>query len=163
MVGVALRAEKKLHSMNEVPLLPPLYSTMRWRLRLSQPPPPPVGVPREKSVESGETDGAASNFAAVVGAKEKEKGEANVVGDGVKKGLVFVGKKDLKFDLDDLLKASAEVLDKGTFGTAYKAVLETCMAIVVKRLRDVNLGEKFSPRDFSHLRDQRGGREKFAT
>ncbi|KAL2553949.1 putative inactive receptor kinase [Forsythia ovata] len=101
-----------------------------------------VGVPREKSVESGETDGAASNVAAVVGAKEKEKGEANVVGGGVKKGLVFVGKKDLKFDLDDLLKASAEVLGKGTFGTAYKAVLETGMAVVVKRLRDVNLGEK---------------------
>ncbi|KAL2538287.1 putative inactive receptor kinase [Forsythia ovata] len=94
--------------------------------------------------------GTASNFAAMVGAKEKERGEANVVGDGVKRGLVFVGKKDLKFDLVDLLKASAEVLAKGTFGTAYKVVLETGMAVVVKRMRDVNLGEKFSTRDFSH-------------
>ncbi|CAI9763482.1 unnamed protein product [Fraxinus pennsylvanica] len=100
-----------------------------------------VGVPREKTVDSEGTDAPASSFAAVVGAKEKEKGEANVVGGG-KKGLVFLGKKDMKFDLDDLLKASAEVLGKGTFGTAYKAVLETGLSVVVKRLRDVSLGEK---------------------
>ncbi|CAI9777668.1 unnamed protein product [Fraxinus pennsylvanica] len=100
-----------------------------------------VGVHREKTVEGEGTDAPASNFAAAVGAKEKDRGEANVVGGG-KKGLVFVGRKDLMFDLDDLLKASAEVLGKGTFGTAYKAVLETGLAVVVKRLRDVNLGEK---------------------
>jgi serine/threonine protein kinase len=45
------------------------------------------------------------------------------------------------FDLEDLLRASAEVLGKGTFGTAYKAVMENGAAVAVKRLKDVELGE----------------------
>ena len=43
--------------------------------------------------------------------------------------------------MEELLRASAEVLGKGTFGTSYKAVLETAIAVVVKRLRDVKMGE----------------------
>ncbi|KAJ3674131.1 hypothetical protein LUZ60_006123 [Juncus effusus] len=56
------------------------------------------------------------------------------------KRLVFLGGKE-SFDLEDLLRASAEVLGKGTFGTAYKAVMETGAAVAVKRLKDVELGE----------------------
>ncbi|KAK9114833.1 hypothetical protein Syun_021630 [Stephania yunnanensis] len=41
------------------------------------------------------------------------------------------------FDLEDLLRASAEVLGKGSVGTSYKAVLEEGTAVVVKRLKDV--------------------------
>lgn len=41
------------------------------------------------------------------------------------------------FDLDDLLKASAEGLGKGSFGNCYKAVLEAGLVVVVKRLRDL--------------------------
>ncbi|CAK9153203.1 unnamed protein product [Ilex paraguariensis] len=41
------------------------------------------------------------------------------------------------FDLEDLLRASAEVLGKGSLGTTYKAVLEEGTAVVVKRLKDV--------------------------
>ncbi|KAK9114839.1 hypothetical protein Syun_021636 [Stephania yunnanensis] len=37
----------------------------------------------------------------------------------------------------DLLRASAEVLGKGSVGTSYKAVLEDGTAVVVKRLKDV--------------------------
>ncbi|KAK6127413.1 hypothetical protein DH2020_038834 [Rehmannia glutinosa] len=82
-----------------------------------------------------------TSFAAAMGAKEKEKGESNVISGG-KKGLIFFGKTGWNFDLEDLLRASAEVLGKGAFGTAYKAVMETGLAVAVKRLRDVNLGEK---------------------
>ncbi|KAL0430422.1 UNVERIFIED_CONTAM: putative inactive receptor kinase [Sesamum radiatum] len=90
-----------------------------------------LGLPREKTVESG--DGTSSSFGA--GA------ESNVISGG-KRGLVFLGKMGWNFDMEDLLRASAEVLGKGTFGTTYKAVLETGLAVAVKRLRDVNLGEK---------------------
>ncbi|GAU29451.1 hypothetical protein TSUD_227160 [Trifolium subterraneum] len=46
------------------------------------------------------------------------------------------------FDLEDLLRASAEVLGKGTFGAAYKAVLEDATTVVVKRLKEVAVGKK---------------------
>jgi hypothetical protein len=52
--------------------------------------------------------------------------------------LVFVGKGAMySFDLEDLLRALAEVLGKGSVGTSYKAVLEEGTTVVVKRLKDV--------------------------
>ncbi|KAL6177362.1 hypothetical protein ACLB2K_048888 [Fragaria x ananassa] len=56
--------------------------------------------------------------------------------------LVFFEGCHYAFDLEDLLRASAEVLGKGTFGTAYKAILEDATVVVVKRLKDVNVGKK---------------------
>lgn len=98
-----------------------------------------IEIPRDKSVDSVEKDGTGGGFAAIgVKMKEKEKVEGNVGG----KSLVFFGKVGKGFDLDDLLKASAEVLGKGTFGTAYKAGLEKGLTVAVKRLRDVVVGEK---------------------
>ncbi|XP_057807231.1 probable inactive receptor kinase At1g48480 [Salvia miltiorrhiza] len=76
--------------------------------------------------------------------KEVEIQEAEIGGwrKGRDKGLVFFGNTGWDFDVEELLRASAEVLGKGTFGTAYKAVLETGLAVAVKRLRDVKMGEK---------------------
>ncbi|GFQ04697.1 probable inactive receptor kinase at4g23740 [Phtheirospermum japonicum] len=51
--------------------------------------------------------------------------------------LVFIEDSYRTFDLEDMLKASAGVLGKGTFGTCYKATLENGITIVVKRLREV--------------------------
>ncbi|WOL14188.1 putative inactive receptor kinase [Canna indica] len=66
---------------------------------------------------------------------------ATSASSGAKK-LVFFGKEGPRpFDLEDLLRASAEVLGKGTFGTAYKAVLESGLTVAVKRLKDVNSPE----------------------
>ncbi|KAL2238296.1 probable inactive receptor kinase At4g23740 [Sesamum indicum] len=56
--------------------------------------------------------------------------------------LVFFEGCNYAFDLEDLLRASAEVLGKGTFGTAYKAILEDATMVVVKRLKDVNVGKR---------------------
>ncbi|XP_073000062.1 probable inactive receptor kinase At4g23740 [Typha latifolia] len=56
--------------------------------------------------------------------------------------LVFFEGCNFVFDLEDLLRASAEVLGKGTFGTAYKAVLEDATTVVVKRLKEVGVGKK---------------------
>lgn len=48
----------------------------------------------------------------------------------------------VSFDLEDLLRASAEVLGKGSVGTAYKAILEDGTVMAVKRLKDVTTGKK---------------------
>lgn len=56
--------------------------------------------------------------------------------------LVFFEGCTFAFDLEDLLRASAEVLGKGTFGTAYKAVLEDATTVVVKRLKEVGVGKR---------------------
>nr|GMC59704.1 probable inactive receptor kinase RLK902 [Ipomoea batatas] len=100
-----------------------------------------IEIPPEKEVMAGGGGGAA---AAAFGAKEKEVVNAEVNGGGVGgNSLVFFAKAPGRnYDLDDLLKASAEVLGKGTFGTAYKAVLDAGITLVVKRLRDVTVPEK---------------------
>ncbi|KAG9446727.1 hypothetical protein H6P81_012855 [Aristolochia fimbriata] len=56
--------------------------------------------------------------------------------------LVFFYGCRYAFDLEDLLRASAEVLGKGTFGTSYKAVLEDSTSVVVKRLKEVSAGKR---------------------
>ncbi|OMO97699.1 hypothetical protein COLO4_14422 [Corchorus olitorius] len=54
--------------------------------------------------------------------------------------VFFEGVK--RFELEDLLRASAEMLGKGGFGTAYKAVLDDGNVVAVKRLKDANVGGK---------------------
>uniref|UniRef100_A0A1J3CKP1 Putative inactive receptor kinase n=1 Tax=Noccaea caerulescens TaxID=107243 RepID=A0A1J3CKP1_NOCCA len=60
----------------------------------------------------------------------------------VSKDLIFFVKSFGEFDLDGLLKASAEVLGKGTVGSSYKASFEHGLVVAVKRLRDVVVPEK---------------------
>ncbi|KAF5456559.1 hypothetical protein F2P56_026029 [Juglans regia] len=52
--------------------------------------------------------------------------------------LYFVRNDRVMFDLQDLLRASAEVLGSGSFGSSYKAVLLSGPAMVVKRFRQMN-------------------------
>ncbi|XVF68424.1 hypothetical protein PTKIN_Ptkin11bG0001900 [Pterospermum kingtungense] len=77
------------------------------------------------------------------GRSEKPKEE---FGSGVqepeKNKLVFFEGCSYNFDLEDLLRASAEVLGKGSYGTAYKAVLEESTTVVVKRLKEVVVGKR---------------------
>ncbi|KAI3454267.1 hypothetical protein Pfo_010930 [Paulownia fortunei] len=42
------------------------------------------------------------------------------------------------FDLDDLLRAAAEVIGRGKLGTTYKAMLECGSVVAVKRLKEMN-------------------------
>lgn len=51
--------------------------------------------------------------------------------------LIFFDGGGYSFDLENLLRASAKVLGKGSVGTSYKAVLEEGTTMVVKRLKDV--------------------------
>ncbi|CAK7338647.1 unnamed protein product [Dovyalis caffra] len=52
--------------------------------------------------------------------------------------LQFFDKNIPVFDLDDLLRASANVLGKGNFGTTYKANLESGTVVAVKRVKYMN-------------------------
>ncbi|GFS44236.1 leucine-rich repeat protein kinase family protein [Actinidia rufa] len=52
--------------------------------------------------------------------------------------LTFLRDTAERFDLGDLLKASAEVLGSGYFGSSYKAALVTGKMMVVKRFRHMN-------------------------
>ncbi|KAH7307208.1 hypothetical protein KP509_22G049700 [Ceratopteris richardii] len=53
------------------------------------------------------------------------------------KKLVFLDGVEHSFDLEELLRASAEVLGKGSIGTSYKAALDSGLIVAVKRLRDI--------------------------
>nr|DAD35402.1 TPA_asm: hypothetical protein HUJ06_006042 [Nelumbo nucifera] len=56
------------------------------------------------------------------------------------KMVFFEGVK--RFELEDLLRASAEMLGKGGFGTAYKAILSDGNVVAVKRLKEIQVGGK---------------------
>ncbi|XVE97873.1 hypothetical protein REPUB_Repub03eG0056200 [Reevesia pubescens] len=52
--------------------------------------------------------------------------------------LVMVNDDKGAFGLQDLMKAAAEVLGNGGLGSAYKAVMANGLAVVVKRMREMN-------------------------
>ncbi|XP_062224645.1 pollen receptor-like kinase 4 [Phragmites australis] len=52
--------------------------------------------------------------------------------------LVFIQEGRPRFEIEDLLRASAEVLGSGNFGSSYKATLCEGPAVVVKRFKDMN-------------------------
>ncbi|XP_073064272.1 probable inactive receptor kinase At4g23740 isoform X1 [Primulina eburnea] len=72
--------------------------------------------------------------------QKKEKIVSEHQGNGGR--LTFFEGCNLAFDLEDLLRASAEVLGRGTFGTTYKAALEDATVVTVKRLKEVIVGKK---------------------
>ncbi|KAJ0989182.1 hypothetical protein J5N97_007538 [Dioscorea zingiberensis] len=55
---------------------------------------------------------------------------------GFERGRMVFFEEGKRFELEDLLRASAEMLGKGGCGTAYKAVLDDGSIVAVKRLRD---------------------------
>ncbi|KAJ8548281.1 hypothetical protein K7X08_030750 [Anisodus acutangulus] len=59
-------------------------------------------------------------------------------GGGFERGKMVFFEGAKRFELEDLLRASAEMLGKGGFGTAYKAVLDDGNVVAVKRLKELN-------------------------
>ncbi|PON95097.1 Mitogen-activated protein kinase kinase kinase [Trema orientale] len=90
------------------------------------------------------TDSEASGVAkAKIGRSEPPKEDfGSGVQEAEKNKLVFFEGCSYNFDLEDLLRASAEVLGKGSYGTTYKAILEEGTTVVVKRLKEVVVGKK---------------------
>ncbi|KAL5721884.1 non-specific serine/threonine protein kinase [Ranunculus cassubicifolius] len=99
----------------------------------------PADNATSKSVQEVEAVGKKEieNSSSTEGPVGKAKGESL----SNAKHLVFCRNATKNFDLEDLLRASAEVLGNGTFGTAYKAVLEFNVIVAVKRLKDVTIPE----------------------
>ncbi|KAI8570932.1 hypothetical protein RHMOL_Rhmol01G0077700 [Rhododendron molle] len=102
------------------------------RQRKTQKPQPPGA--RSVGGVAGGDPGTSSSKDDVTGSLEGAGGERNK--------LVFFDGGVYSFDLEDLLRASAEVLGKGSVGTSYKAVLEEGTTVVVKRLKDVVVSKR---------------------
>ncbi|PAN29791.1 hypothetical protein PAHAL_5G250200 [Panicum hallii] len=101
-------------------------------------PPPASGEGGGMTSSSKEDLGGGASGSAAAVAASAAGGAA-----GEQSRLVFVGKgAGYSFDLEDLLRASAEVLGKGSVGTSYKAVLEEGTTVVVKRLKDVAVARR---------------------
>lgn len=104
---------------------------------------------REREDKKGEEIGASP--ACIGGGGVTERGEGSGYGGGGMKGgfswegeglgkLVFVGPEsaleEVRYSLEELLKASAETLGRGTVGSSYKAVMESGYIVTVKRLKE---------------------------
>lgn len=93
---------------------------------------------KTKNQGSGMLKGKASTG----GKNEKPPDFGSGVQEAEKNKLFFFQGCSYTFDLEDLLRASAEILGKGSNGTTYKAVLEEGTTVVVKRLKEVMVGKK---------------------
>ncbi|RDX73619.1 putative inactive receptor kinase, partial [Mucuna pruriens] len=105
-----------------------LLCLRRRRRQPAKPPKPVAAVARAAPAEAGTSS---SKEDITGGSAEAERNK-----------LVFFEGGIYSFDLEDLLRASAEVLGKGSVGTSYKAVLEEGTTVVVKRLKDVVVTKK---------------------
>ncbi|GMH20535.1 hypothetical protein Nepgr_022376 [Nepenthes gracilis] len=92
---------------------------------------------QRKESKSPQPVAAARSVAADAGTSSSKDDLASAAAEGERSKLVFVEGGGYSYDLEDLLRASAEVLGKGSVGTSYKAVLEEGTTVVVKRLKDV--------------------------
>ncbi|KAE8682771.1 putative inactive receptor kinase [Hibiscus syriacus] len=90
------------------------------------------------AVESDDGEAAAKAVAVIQMEQENELEERvkRVQGMQVAKSgnLIFCAGEAQLYSLDQLMRASAELLGKGTMGTTYKAVLDNRLVVTVKRL-----------------------------
>ncbi|KAK7275902.1 hypothetical protein RIF29_17028 [Crotalaria pallida] len=92
--------------------------------------------------KNSKSNGILKGKASCAGKNEVSKSFGSGVQAAEKNKLFFFEGCSYSFDLEDLLKASAEVLGKGSYGTTYKASLEEGTIVVVKRMREVVVGKK---------------------
>ncbi|XP_074592859.1 inactive leucine-rich repeat receptor-like serine/threonine-protein kinase At1g60630 [Curcuma longa] len=71
------------------------------------------------------------------GGGRRDKGGFSWEAEGLGK-LVFCGAVGEMYSLEELLRASAETLGRGTVGSTYKAVMESGFIVTVKRLKDAS-------------------------
>lgn len=106
------------------------------------------GQRRRQAAKAQKPTAAARSGAGAAGAAAGDPGTSSsmevtgVSGEAERNKLLFFDGGIYSFDLEDLLRASAEVLGKGSVGTSYKAVLEEGTTVVVKRLKDVVVTRK---------------------
>ncbi|KAL3534996.1 hypothetical protein ACH5RR_003457 [Cinchona calisaya] len=101
---------------------------------------------RKQTAQLGDTAAAAPQGHNKTPSEDLDKLEKGMSPDHSSEGkkldqsikLSFLREDVEKFDMSDLLKASAEVLGSGMFGSTYKAALNTGQTMVVKRYRQMN-------------------------
>lgn len=130
IIGIVLGA-----SFGLILLVLLLILCFRRRDRRGQQAKPPKPVATSRAVVGA----AAAAEAGTSSSKDDITGEST---ETERNRLVFFEGGIYSFDLEDLLRASAEVLGKGSVGTSYKAVLEQGITVVVKRLKDVVVHKK---------------------
>ncbi|KAK8275241.1 hypothetical protein V6Z11_D10G126000 [Gossypium hirsutum] len=111
----------------------------------SSPSPSPTHLPPSAKPGNSHKKLSTGSFTSKANGGRTEKPKEDF-GSGVqeaeKNKLVFFEGCSYNFDLEDLLRASAEVLGKGSYGTTYKAILEEGTTMVVKRLKEVVAGKR---------------------
>lgn len=83
----------------------------------------------------------------VVTTREKLQSRPSYTDNGHNGTLSFVADGREQFELQELLRAHAEVLGSGSLGSSYKAALKSGQMMVVKRFRDMNGVDK---EEFKH-------------
>ncbi|KAL6134738.1 hypothetical protein ACLB2K_066966 [Fragaria x ananassa] len=90
---------------------------------------------REREV--GESSASVSNARKSTSSARKST-SSHAKGLGGMQELVMLNEEKGVFGLTDLMKAAAEVLGNGGMGSSYKAVMANGLAVVVKRIREMN-------------------------
>ncbi|XP_057806540.1 pollen receptor-like kinase 1 [Salvia miltiorrhiza] len=110
---------------------------------------------KKRSQQGGASASAAATPAATADLNEMERGAGAAAAGGSESGkpsvrlLTFLKEDSEKFDMQELLKASAEVLGSSVFGSTYKAGLNG-KKMTVKRFKHMN---QVSKEDFNeHMR-----------
>ncbi|XXG64378.1 hypothetical protein AAC387_Pa05g2349 [Persea americana] len=101
---------------------------------------------RRQSGSSEKIPPTSQNKVAAYDGDQLEQGSQDSSGSSQKKSgkdhnqgkLIFLIEDRQRFELQDLLRSSAEVLGSGSFGSSYKAVLLNGPSLVVKRFREMN-------------------------
>ncbi|XWS66761.1 hypothetical protein CRYUN_Cryun05aG0228200 [Craigia yunnanensis] len=99
------------------------------------------GRNRGDSISKAGSDSGKRRSGSSYGSEKKVYASGGADSDGTsatdRSKLVFFERRK-QFELEDLLRASAEMLGKGSLGTVYKAVLDDGCTVAVKRLKDAN-------------------------
>ncbi|XP_050378635.1 pollen receptor-like kinase 3 [Argentina anserina] len=104
-----------------------------------------VHVPSSNSRSIGSTTASTAPAAMSRSASRKKAGDSKkgshsgkINNGGNSNDLLMVNDQRGTFGLPDLMKAAAEVLGNGGLGSAYKAVMNNGLSVVVKRMREMN-------------------------
>ncbi|KAK8947397.1 Inactive leucine-rich repeat receptor-like serine/threonine-protein kinase [Platanthera zijinensis] len=108
---------------------------------------------QRRGVATGDIAVAAA-AGATVGVAGGGKAGFSWEGEGLGR-LIFLGGVAGLYSLEDLLKASAETLGRGTAGSTYKAVMDSGFIVTVKRLREPAAGPA-TPEEFRRRMEEVG-------
>ncbi|KAL2553862.1 Pollen receptor-like kinase 1 [Forsythia ovata] len=104
---------------------------LSWRKQTPEQEQATASIPNHRKAFSTDLDKMEQGTASPVKSTNSKKGDNNVK-------LTFLQDDREKFNMGDLLRASAEILGSGMFGSTYKAALNAGKAMVVKRFRHMN-------------------------